>query len=62
MIHVIFDSPPGGWGVKNPLLLQKILVQFFLKHDSPKGFIFITAGLDLRKTITFRPLPERQDF
>jgi hypothetical protein len=24
-----------------------------LKHDSPKGFIFITAGRDLRKIIAF---------
>jgi hypothetical protein len=28
---------------------------------SPKGFIFITAGRDLRKTVSFRLLPERQD-
>jgi hypothetical protein len=32
------------------------------RHDSPKGFTFIPAGRDLRKTVTFRPLPARQDF
>jgi hypothetical protein len=43
------------------LLFQKIFVQFFPKHDSPKGFIFITAGRDLRKTVILRSLPVRQD-
>jgi hypothetical protein len=52
----------------NPLILKillKILLQtkeeFFPKRDSPKGFIFITAGRDLRKTVTSQSLPERQD-
>jgi hypothetical protein len=54
------NCPQGGVS-KIRLLFQKIFVQFFPKHDSPKGFIFITAGRDLRKTLASRSLPERQN-
>jgi hypothetical protein len=53
---------PEGWGVKNPGIVSKIFVQNFLRRDSLKGFIFITASRDLRKTVTFGPLPAKQDF